>query len=199
VVSDRSSEFEYFGEAARYCNPADPASIRAAAEDAVGAREREADTIAALQARMTRLTWDQTATATLGAYERALAARPAPRVEGARGFATLAYADELVADPGLLRAYGGEFGAADDATLVIYAGAGDPAAVEEGLVALVSEVGMGGDQAADMLALAQSHDENALAAGVDAVLSDRPPRPPFELLPHFAAADVSALRAAVER
>ncbi|MEA2481521.1 MAG: hypothetical protein QOJ07_3443, partial [Thermoleophilaceae bacterium] len=40
VVSDRSSEFEYFGELGRYCDPADPASIRAAVEESLDARER---------------------------------------------------------------------------------------------------------------------------------------------------------------
>lgn len=36
VLSDRSSEREYFGELAHYCDPGDPASIRQALEAAVG-------------------------------------------------------------------------------------------------------------------------------------------------------------------
>ena len=63
VVSDRSSEFEYFGDLALYLDPADPASIRRAVEDAVDARERDAEQIAELKRRMVDLTWEKTARA----------------------------------------------------------------------------------------------------------------------------------------
>ena len=72
VVSDRSSEFEYFGDLAVYCDPADPETIRAAVDRQVGAREREPDRIAELRDRMAELTWERTARATLRAYELAL-------------------------------------------------------------------------------------------------------------------------------
>jgi glycosyltransferase involved in cell wall biosynthesis len=72
VVSDRSSEFEYFGDLAAYCNPADPDTIRDAIERQLDAREREPDRIAELSARMRDLTWEKTARATLRAYELAL-------------------------------------------------------------------------------------------------------------------------------
>ena len=71
VVSDRSSEFEYFGELARYCDPADAGSIRRAVEDAADARESDAERIAELQRRMADLTWEKTAQATLRAYQAA--------------------------------------------------------------------------------------------------------------------------------
>jgi hypothetical protein len=55
----------------------------------------------------------------------------------ARGFVTLAFADELKAEPELLAAYGRQFGAADDATLLIYApGRSEDDAVEELMPAL---------------------------------------------------------------
>ena len=72
VVSDRSSEFEYFGDLARYCDPADPESIRAAVESVLDAREREPEQIAELKRRMVDLTWESTARATVGAYAAAL-------------------------------------------------------------------------------------------------------------------------------
>ena len=53
---------------------------------------------------------------------QAVRQRPAPApLPGAREFAVLAFADELVERPELLAAYGERFGGADDATLVIYA------------------------------------------------------------------------------
>ena len=86
VVSDRSSEFEYFGDLAAYCSPADPDDIRAAVESQADAREREPDRIAELKARMAELTWDNTARATLSAYELALRDRAqAPRAAAASG------------------------------------------------------------------------------------------------------------------
>lgn len=72
VVSDRSSEFEYFGDLARYCDPADPASIRQAVEDSMAARERDAERIAELKLRMVDLTWENTARATMRAYLAAM-------------------------------------------------------------------------------------------------------------------------------
>jgi SAM-dependent methyltransferase len=72
VVSDRSSEFEYFGDLATYCDPADPASIRTAVEGALDARERDAERIDELKRRMADLTWERTARATVRAYTAAL-------------------------------------------------------------------------------------------------------------------------------
>jgi hypothetical protein len=192
VVSDRSSEFEYFGDLGTFCDPGDPASIRAAVERQRHAREREPGRLAELKERMAGFTWENTAHATLRAYRQALAdRRAAQRIDGVRSFATLAHADELLADPELLRAYGQAFSGDDDATLVIYAPDTDPATIEGRLVELVGSVGMGEDGAADLLALTytgRAPDEAALAAGVDAVLSANPPRAPFAELPHYDGA-----------
>jgi glycosyltransferase involved in cell wall biosynthesis len=121
------------------------------------------------------------------------------RLEGARGFTTLAYADEVLFDPKLLLAYGRHFSGADDATLVIYAPSVRPAELEERLVRVVEAVGLAGEGSADLLALpyeGRHPDEDALAASVDAVLSINPPRGSFRLVPHYHHATVADLRAA---
>lgn len=123
------------------------------------------------------------------------------RIEGVRAFATLAYAGELLFDPTLLRAYGERFGAADDATLVIYAPHVDPGELEQRLLDAAGSVGMAGEEGADLLAMpfaAAAPDEPALAAGIDAVLSLNPPRGAFRLVPHFHHASADELRAAAE-
>jgi Glycosyl transferase family 2 len=93
--------------------------------------------------------------------------------EGARRFATLAIADEILERPQLLSAYGAEFGAQDDASLII-------TGTEEQLArlsALVDELGLGGEDAADLIgALDDGTDLSLLAAAtrVDALLTARP-------------------------
>src|SRR5262249_34498046 len=83
VVSDRSSEFEYYGDLAVFCNPLDPASIRSAVERAI---EMEPSRRAALREHVATHTWEACARATLGAYERTIAAarRRARRDAGLR-------------------------------------------------------------------------------------------------------------------
>jgi len=71
-----------------------------------------------------------------------------------RDFTVLAYADELIASPDMLRAYGTAFGGADRATLVIHAPGADPDALEEQLGPVVQAVGMASDDSADLLAVA---------------------------------------------
>ncbi len=77
VLSDRSSELEYFGDLARYCDPGDPQSLRTALRETLDdpdtpARAEE------LQARVAAtLDWQSHARATAEAY--ASAAKTAPR------------------------------------------------------------------------------------------------------------------------
>jgi len=118
------------------------------------------------------------------------------RADGARAFATLAYADELLFDPQLLRAYGEHFSADDDATLLIYAPFADQAELEQRLLQSAAIAGLAGEGSADLLALpyAGRHpDEAPLAASVDAVLSLNPPRGAFRLVPHFHHATAGRL------
>src|SRR4051812_27680483 len=123
VVSDRSSEFEYYGDLAVYCNPLDPASIRAAVERAMTLRADDPARLAALSEHVAGHTWDACARATLSAYERTIAAarRRARRDAGlrdVRATVLLATAEELCSDAELLRDYAAAVRGEDDATLV---------------------------------------------------------------------------------
>jgi glycosyltransferase involved in cell wall biosynthesis/predicted SAM-dependent methyltransferase len=73
VVSNRASEFEYFGDAARYCDPADRKSILGAVREAYGSFEKEKPVRVALRERLkVTFTWENAAIATVEAYERAM-------------------------------------------------------------------------------------------------------------------------------
>lgn len=78
VLSDRSSEREYFGDLARYCDPGDPQSLRAALRETLDdpdtpARAEE------LQARVAAtLDWQSYARATAKAYASAAETVPRP-------------------------------------------------------------------------------------------------------------------------
>jgi glycosyltransferase involved in cell wall biosynthesis len=73
VVSDRSSEFEYFSDLAYYCSPIDLDSIRSAVLQAWEGRTAEPERWQSLVARMQAYTWHAAAEATLRAYRRVLA------------------------------------------------------------------------------------------------------------------------------
>jgi glycosyl transferase family 2/glycosyl transferase family 1 len=118
-------------------------------------------------------------------------------VDGAQSFVTLADAAELGAHPELLAAYAEEFGAGDDATLVIRLGS-EPEALA-GLEAAVAAAGLDGDDAADLLAV-PARGPGALslarlAPSVDAVLSSSLPEGPLAALPCMDATGVAALGA----
>ena len=118
-------------------------------------------------------------------------------LDDARGLVVLAYADELVAEPLALAAYGALFGPEDDATLVIYApGQGEQLAVARVLRAL-EMAGIPADAGPDMLVLAVSGGEAAertLAGHLDAVYSRRPLAGPLGEVPRYGMADLAALR-----
>src|SRR5207253_9133121 len=107
------------------------------------------------------------------------AARPKPSVlDGARSFVTLAFADELAAEPELLKAYGERFGAADDATLAIYAPGWSAEELGERLRPALELAGLDGDDSPDLLAVAAgggAGEEVALASSVHALFSRREP------------------------
>jgi hypothetical protein len=122
-------------------------------------------------------------------------------IEGARGFSTLAFADELVSDPDLLAAYAASFGQDDDATLVIYAPDSEPEAVAEELTAAMTAAGLGDSDSPDLLAIVLPSDparEIGLAHGVDALLSGGEPREPFASATRFDQAGVPHLRRLAE-
>lgn len=74
VLSDRSSEREYFGDLALYCDPGDPHSIRKTVEKAFEAHPEDDARRQARQALLhTDYTWENAAAATVEAYHDALA------------------------------------------------------------------------------------------------------------------------------
>jgi glycosyltransferase involved in cell wall biosynthesis len=73
VVSNRASEFEYFGDAVRYCDPANWHSIAEAVINAVASFDAEKGKREELRNRLiSTCTWEAAAAATLRAYERAI-------------------------------------------------------------------------------------------------------------------------------
>jgi len=88
-----------------------------------------------------------------------------PALDGVRKFAVLAYAEELVAAPEMLSAYGRCFSGDDDATLVVVGSEFDS------LAAALDAAGLAGDNGPDMLAVAPS---DRLAGAVRAVYSRTP-------------------------
>ena len=113
-------------------------------------------------------------------------------IDGARRFATLAVADEVLERPELLAGYGDVFGGHDDATLVI-AGTHEHLA---SLGPLVERLGLHGADAADLIGVPVDEHPSSLipaAARVDAVLTGRPVRLPVQL-PRVDVARVAELR-----
>lgn len=70
-----------------------------------------------------------------------------------RGLVGFALVDEVLGAPDLLTAWAGAYGADDDATLVIGGVSDEPST--HALVALVEALGLGGDDAADLVAIAE--------------------------------------------
>ena len=76
VVSNRASEFEYFGDCVRYCDPANWHTIAAAVINAMASFDVEKGKREELRNRlMSACTWEAAAEATLRAYERAIGER----------------------------------------------------------------------------------------------------------------------------
>jgi hypothetical protein len=116
--------------------------------------------------------------------------------EAPRSFAVLAYADEVVERPALLAGYARHFSAADPATLVLYAPGADEGVAGARVEAALAAAGLG-DEAPDMILLtaaATAESEAVIAAGANALLSDRRGGGAFALLPRCGAAEVGELR-----
>lgn len=99
-------------------------------------------------------------------------------VEGARAFATLAFADELVEAPEMLTAYADRFTGADDATLVVL---GEPHEIEA-LGDALEAAGLADDDGPDVLAVAPDTAPR-LAGQVQAVYSRRQQQGPLSRRP----------------
>ena len=169
-----------------------------AAHDRAGAALERGDRDAAICALVNALAhnpWNGPARAALEmTLNGGAVARPERgRLAGTRGFATLAFAGELVANPDLLRGYSSVLGADDDATLVVWAPnwTADEAMTRLGPV--VEQLGLGDDDGPDILVETGSSEE-ALAAGVDAVMTGETKGGGFAGLPQFGLDRVGELR-----
>ena len=117
-----------------------------------------------------------------------------------RDFVTLAEAEELIEEPGLLRAYGAAFGGGDDASLVVLV-------CEEripALSAVIEQAGLGGDGGPDVVGVpvvagAGFGAAGAIAPWTHAVLSRRPPHGPLAIHPHVEDRGIERLRELAER
>ncbi|MGH2893806.1 MAG: glycosyltransferase family 2 protein, partial [Solirubrobacteraceae bacterium] len=121
-------------------------------------------------------------------------------IAGARRTAVVAFADELVCDPALLARWAKTFDGHDEVTLVIHAPGWSLEEAHARLSPLVAQAGLDGDDAADLMALAlpaSAETEAQLAAGAQAILSQRPPRSPFQGLPVVGVDSIAALRHAL--
>lgn len=114
----------------------------------------------------------------VGHYRDVIAARR--RIAGARRFAVVASAGDVIRDASLLAGFASSFGAGDDATLVLHARGDEVEALERAIAA----AGLDGEDGPDMLAIVDRLELAELEARADAVL-----RP---------GADVAALRALAE-
>jgi GT2 family glycosyltransferase len=132
-----------------------------------------------------------------GRLPAAIAARCGAVLAGAppeapvRRLTGLAFADELLERPELLAAYGRTFSGADDATLVIRTNGS-----VDRLAALVEELGLGGEEGPDLLAVGpEAGGEEELAVLAAYVLSGRDLGGALAELPRFDAASVPGARA----
>ena len=123
-------------------------------------------------------------------------------LDGVRSFAALAFADELVAHPEILRTYTEAFGDADDASLVIYAPGRQPAEIAGALGQAMRQAGIQEAGCPDLLVVAAEggrEGEAALAGAVDAVYTRRNRDGSFVGLDHFDDGRVANLRLLAER
>jgi hypothetical protein len=126
------------------------------------------------------------------------AAEPAPAADATEParFSVLALADEVTAEPELLRSWASRFACGDPATLVLYAPDGDPDLVAAAIEAAIERAGLGAD-VPDLMLLpvpGGPETERTLLAQVAAVLSERAAPQPFASLPRFGTAESAALR-----
>jgi GT2 family glycosyltransferase len=128
--------------------------------------------------------------------------RPQITLDGVRSFAALAFADELVAHPEILRTYTDTFGDRDDASLVIYAPGRQPAEIAGALGQAMRQAGIQEAGCPDLLVVAADggrEGEAALVGAVDAAYTRRNRDGAFAALDHFDDGRVADLRLLAER
>lgn len=149
-----------------------------------------------------RMAWMQQLEEGLGALVRGDDSRNAlvELAEAPRPISLLAFADEVIEEPALLRAYAAQFDPADPATLVLWAPGGDAGTLVGRMEAAIAAAGLEADGVPDLLLLPTPSDDEsveAIAAGSVALLSDRPPPEALASLPRFGAEGVAGLRTLV--
>jgi glycosyltransferase involved in cell wall biosynthesis len=176
VVSNRSSEFEYYGELPYYCDPSDPDSIRRAVLAAFDGRRREPERWQACAERIAPYTWERAAQSVVAGYERAierhnrsasLRAREEAGIRDARATTVLSLLDELERRPELLATYAA--GVDEDApvTLLVCAIGADDQELAQRAGALIAAADLP-ERCADMVAFPLPDDRiDALARAVD--------------------------------
>ncbi|MEA2450801.1 MAG: hypothetical protein QOG63_2733 [Thermoleophilaceae bacterium] len=124
-----------------------------------------------------------------------------PPVIRSESFATVVFADELVAHPELAAAYGRSFNADDNATLVVYAPDLDPLSFAARVEPVLASAGLDGHGAAEVMSVAYPGPEigETLAANAHAVLTRAQPDGPFATIPSFDDSTVGGLRDLAER
>jgi hypothetical protein len=141
--------------------------------------------------------WNGAARANLAAAlvtaSRAPQAPMAERLD-ARAFPILAFADELVATPEMIDAYGRVFGGADPATLVIQAAPASAESLVAELAAMIESAGLDGEDAADLLVHPCTEPAELLRAGVRAVYTRRSLPERYAAVPAVAEDHLAELR-----
>ncbi|MBX5441585.1 MAG: glycosyltransferase [Solirubrobacteraceae bacterium] len=117
----------------------------------------------ALQAAVGRLGGRPAPPRDAAARERLSGPRP-PAVDDARAFVAIALADELAADPGLLRAWAEAFDGGDDATLAVYAPGRTPGDAQAQVLAALDAAGLSADDDRDMTLIAAAHPDPGVEA-----------------------------------
>ncbi|MEA2443647.1 MAG: hypothetical protein QOJ12_939 [Thermoleophilales bacterium] len=131
-----------------------------------------------------------------------LLSKPGSPIEGSRDVAVLAFADEVLEDPELLRSWGERFDDRDGVTLVIYAPDADEATIADRIMAAARAAGLDGAAVADLMLLAVPGDaarEAFLGQAADAVYSKREAAGSLHAPPHFAPVALAELAELVAR
>jgi FkbM family methyltransferase len=130
------------------------------------------------------------------------AVAPVMTVDGLRAFVTVALADEVIAEPSLLRRYASTFTGDDDATLILYAPDTSTDAVVPQLAGALTAAGLAEDGSADVLLVAvpAAQGDRVLRRSAHSALSAAAiPPSPLDELPRFAEEAVAKMRELADR
>lgn len=109
----------------------------------------------------------------------------------------LAFADEVLADPSLLEAFGRAIDARDDVTLLVFAPDADPGELEAALAPIAVTAGLTTETGADVVAVAAPGGDGTTATLLETalcVITARDAAAPFHLLPSLHPEDAGVLR-----